>query len=181
MICRGVPYGTSLWQATDNNEQNGCVKLVCSEIKEKLLKKRLDMMIDSPAILPTDTIPIINYAWKRSFAKVDTNKKGIAARGWALLNYNLLTNSQIQPTMRKSVMIHLHSVLKIQSDMSFAKQQSSTTPDTSVTINSASLSDLTTDDLDMNFDPFFLKQVLNTVTVSTKHNFKAGRAVHVGA
>ena len=135
-------------------------------------------MIDSPAILPTDIIPIVNYAWKRSFAKVDTNKKAIAARGWGPLNYNLLTNSQIQPTMTKTEMIHLRYMLKIQSDSSFANQQSSTTPDTSMMINSTSLSDLT-DDLDMNYDPLFLKQVPNTVTVSTKLNFKAGRAAHV--
>ena len=179
MVCQGVPYGTSLWQVADSSEQNGCFKIACSEIKEKLLKKRLDMMIASPAILPTDIIPIVNYAWKRSFAKVDTNKKAIAARGWGPLNYNLLTNSQIQPTMSKSEMIHLRSMLKIQPDSSLANQQSSITPDTSVMINSSSLSDLTTDDLDMNYDPFFLKQVPNSVTVSTKLNFKAGRAAHV--
>ncbi len=68
-------------------------------------------------------------------------------------------------------------MLKIQSDLSFAKQQSST-PDTSVMINSTSLSDLA-DDLDMNYDPSFLKQLPNTVTVSTKLIFKAGRAVHI--
>ncbi len=52
-------------------------------------------MIDSPAILPTDTIPFVNYSWDRSFAKVETNKKAIVIRGWGPLNYNLLTSSQI--------------------------------------------------------------------------------------
>ena len=61
MVCQGVPYGTSLWQVADSSEQNGCFKIACSEIKEKLLKKRLDMMIDSPSILPTDIVPIVNY------------------------------------------------------------------------------------------------------------------------
>ena len=114
-------------------------------------KRRLDMMIDSPAILPTDIIPIVNYAWERSFVKVDNNKKAITARGWGPLNYNLLINSQIQPTTSNSEMIHRRSLLKIQLDSSFANQQSSTTSDTLVMINSSSLSDLTNDDLVMNY------------------------------
>ena len=172
MVCQGVPYGTSLWQVADSSEQNGCFKIACSEIKEKLLKKRLDMMIDSPSILPTDIVPIVNYSWDRSFAKVATNKKAIAARGWCPLNYNLLTNTQIQPTMTKTEMVQLCFMMKE------VTQQSSTTPDTSVMLNSTSLSDLT-DDREMNYDPFFLKQIPNTVTVATKLNFKIGRASHV--
>ena len=179
MVCQGVPYGTSLWQVADSSDQNGCFKIACSEIKEKLLKKRLDMMINSPAILPTDIIPIINYSWQKSFAKVDTNKKAIAARGWGPLNYNLLTSNQIQPTMSKSEMVQLHSMMKIQSDSSCcATKRQSSTPDTSLMINSSSLSDLT-DDLEMNYNPIYLKQVPNTVTVSTKLNYKTGRAAHV--
>ena len=128
-------------------------------------------MIDSPSILPTDIIPIANYSWNKSFAKVESNKKAIAARGWCPLNYNLLTNSQIQPTMTKTEMVQLRFMMKV-------TQQSSTTPETSVMVNSTSLSDLT-DDRDMNYDPFFLKQIPNTVTVATKLNFKTGRASHV--
>ena len=45
-------------------------------------------------------------------------------------------------------------------------------------LNSTSLSDLT-DDVEMNYDPFYLNQIPNTVTVSTKLNFKTGRAAHV--
>ena len=45
-------------------------------------------------------------------------------------------------------------------------------------LNSTSLSDLT-DDVEMNYDPFYLNQIINTVTVSTKLNFKTGRAAHV--
>ena len=45
-------------------------------------------------------------------------------------------------------------------------------------VNSTSLSDLTDDQL-MNYDPFYLNKIPNTVTVSTKLNFKTDRAVHV--
>ena len=45
-------------------------------------------------------------------------------------------------------------------------------------INSTSMSDIT-DDFEMNYDPYFMNRVPNTVTVSTKLNFKSGRAAHV--
>ena len=45
-------------------------------------------------------------------------------------------------------------------------------------VNSTSLSDLTDDQL-MNYDPFYLNKIPGTVIVSTKLNFKTGRAVHV--
>ena len=73
--------------------------------------------------------------------------------------------------MTKTEMVQLCFMMKV-------TQQSSTTPDTSVMLNSTSLSDLT-DDREMNYDPFFLKQIPNTVTVATKLNFKIGRASHV--
>ena len=44
--------------------------------------------------------------------------------------------------------------------------------------NSTSLSDLT-DDVEINYDTFFLKQILNIVTISSKLNNKKGRAAHV--
>jgi len=109
MVCQGVPYGTSLWQVADSSEQNGAFKTASSKFKEQLLKKRLDMMMDSPSILPTDIIPIVNFAWSQSFARVQSSKKAIASRGWGPLNYNLLTNKQIQPTMTNEESIELRS------------------------------------------------------------------------
>ena len=92
MVCQGVPYGTSLWQVADSSELNGQFKTACSKIKATILKKRLDMMMDSPQILPTDIIPIVNYAWEKSFARVDLNLKAIISRGWNPMNYHLLTS-----------------------------------------------------------------------------------------
>jgi hypothetical protein len=46
-------------------------------------------------ILPTDIIPIVNYAWNGSFDNVETNKKAILERGWFPLNRMLLLHSDI--------------------------------------------------------------------------------------
>jgi hypothetical protein len=50
-------------------------------------------------ILPTDIIPIVNYAWNGSFDNVETNKKAILERGWFPLNRMLLLHSEIRKTM----------------------------------------------------------------------------------
>jgi len=42
---------------------------------------------------------MINYAWKLSFSRVNTNKAAIAERGWFHLNLNLLNNTQLRSTM----------------------------------------------------------------------------------
>ena len=179
MVCQGVPYGTSLWQVADSSEQNGQFKAASSKIKAKILQRRLDLMMDSPQILSTDIIPIVNYAWEKSFACVDSNLKAIKSRGWNPLNFNLLTAKQIQPTITNSEKAELWSMMKVQPAKASADtltQQSSTTGTT--IINSTSLSDIT-DEFEMNYDPYFMNRVPNTVTVSTKLNFKSGRAAHV--
>ncbi len=126
-------------------------------------------------------IPIVNYAWDRSFACVKSNLKAIKSRGWNPMNYNLLTSAQIQPTMTKSEKMELESMMKVQPAKSSAdtltQQSSSLAPNTS-TINSTSMSDLT-DDFEMNYDPTYTKRVPNTVTISSKLNFTTGRAVHI--
>ena len=139
--------------------------------------------MDSPQILPTDIIPIINYAWNKSFARTECNMNAITSRGWNPMNYNLLTARQIQPTITKSEKLELYSMMKVQpatkKSTDTLTQQSSITPaEASTMINSTSLSDLT-DEFEMNYDPYFMKRVPDTVTISSKLNFKAGRAAHV--
>ena len=173
MVCQGVPYGTSLWQVADSSEQNGAFKVALSDIKMKIVQKRLDIMMDVPSIQSTDIIPIINYAWDRSFARIEQSKKAISDRGWAPLNYNLLTHEQIIPTMTKSEAIELRSMMKIGSNNG-STQQSSTTS----IMHSTSLSDLT-DDVKMNYDPHFVRQIPNSVTIFDKLNFRTGRSAQV--
>ena len=43
VVCIGVPNGTSLWQVGDSTEQNGCFKMYCSEYKNKLTSKKLEL------------------------------------------------------------------------------------------------------------------------------------------
>jgi hypothetical protein len=95
----GVPYGTSFWQVGDSEEQNGSFKIATYHAKEEILKERENLMIDDVGIVPSDIIPIINYAWKKSFARVDKNKKAIAERGWFPYNRNLLRNEELRATM----------------------------------------------------------------------------------
>ena len=43
-------------------------------------------------------IPIINYAWERSFAKTHTHFRAIHERGWGPLNKILLQHPEISST-----------------------------------------------------------------------------------
>ena len=189
VVCQGVPYGTSLWQVADSSEQNGSFKAASSHIKMELLKKRLDMMMDNPCNLSTDIVPIVNYAWGESFAKVQTNQRAIADRGWNPLNFNLLTNKQIFPTMTDSETMELQSMLKTNSTSSlvpkFTQQSSTKSINGSATTmmistHATSLSDLTDDGLVMNYDPQFITQIPSTaVALKDKLNFRTGRSAHV--
>ena len=55
--------------------------------------------MDKPELLPTNIVPMVNYAWDRSFVRVEKNLKAIRDRGWGPLNYTLLNEDQIQATM----------------------------------------------------------------------------------
>ena len=101
VVCIGVPYGTSLWQVGDAEEQNRLFKLNMSKCKQLLLRKRIDNNL-SPFLEPTDIIPIINYAWERSFAEVPSNQEAIAERGWLPFNRNLLLHPEIKASMTKT-------------------------------------------------------------------------------
>ena len=98
VVCLGVPYGTALWQVGDSKEQNGAFNIAFTKAKQDLLKFKIKKMTDS-SLRPTDLIPLINIAWNASFARKDTNKKAIAARGWNPLNYHLLMDPDLRATM----------------------------------------------------------------------------------
>ena len=96
-VCIGVPYGTHLWQVADSSEQNGCFKIFEVEAKERLLEFK-SIHRQPKRFGPTDVIPIVNYSWDRSMAKVESNKKAIAERGWNPLNRNLLCVAEVLKT-----------------------------------------------------------------------------------
>ena len=62
-VCIGVPYGTAYWQIGDSTEQNGSFKLHLSKRKEMMVRLRQDFCGKSMQLVPTDIIPLINYAW----------------------------------------------------------------------------------------------------------------------
>ena len=90
----GVPYDTALRQVGDLEQQNGNYKLKLGKAKENLTKKRKQSLLPL-RLLPTDIIPLINYAWSQSFAKVEGNKKAISDREWFLYNRNLLLEPEL--------------------------------------------------------------------------------------
>jgi hypothetical protein len=96
-VCIGVPYGTSYWQVGDSSEQNGSWKMAATQAKEDLVKLKLKRQMPI-TIEKTDVIPLTNYAWKRSFARKESNQKALCARGWNPLNYNLLLHPEIAAT-----------------------------------------------------------------------------------
>ena len=67
VVCIGVPNGTSVWQVGDSNEQNGCYKMYSTQYKQMITKRRLDLGMFKLNIVRSDIIPIVNYAWARSF------------------------------------------------------------------------------------------------------------------
>jgi len=103
VVCIGVPNGTSLWQVGDSTEQNGCYKMYCSEYKTKLTSKKIEMGIFKLNLQRTDIIPIVNYAWARSFARIGSNIHARQARGWGPLNKVLLSHPDILCTKPKSL------------------------------------------------------------------------------
>ena len=48
------------------------------------------------SIEKSDIVKLVGLAWNKSFARKETNKKAIAARGWNPLNYNVLLHPEIQ-------------------------------------------------------------------------------------
>ena len=71
----GVPYGASLWQVGDSLEQNGCYKMACAKFKRLLMAKKQEKIMSTPAIFPYEIMLIVNYAWARSFARINTTEK----------------------------------------------------------------------------------------------------------
>jgi hypothetical protein len=93
-VCIGVPYGTSLWQVGDSTQQNGVFKVRITMIKQKLLDFRFNKMMGIE-LIPSDIIPIVNFAWEGSFESKENNKKAIFERGWNPLNRMLLLHPEL--------------------------------------------------------------------------------------
>ena len=93
-VCIGLPYGMHIWQVGDSPQQNGSFKFHQNAMKEKILEEKKALNLTT-VFCPTDIIPIVNYAWDRSFARTESNKTAIIERGWNPLNYALLTSPEV--------------------------------------------------------------------------------------
>jgi hypothetical protein len=91
----GIPHATSYWQVGDSSEQIGHFNQLLGNAKKDLVtfKIRHNMPI---SLNGKDIIPLINKAWKYSFANKETNRKAIPAQGRFPLYRNLLLNKEIK-------------------------------------------------------------------------------------
>ena len=98
VCCIGVPYGTALWQVGDAAEQNGAFNQALVRVKRDMMALR--ELHDLPLSLqPTDIMLLIRQAWGKSFARIESNRKAIAERGWYPFNRNLLLLPELRETM----------------------------------------------------------------------------------
>ena len=93
-VCIGVPYGTNVWQVGDSAEQNGAFKIAGKKRKEFVLQEKSRLRLEFK-IEKQDIVGIVHYAWNASFARIETNKKAIANRGWYPANYILLDSKEL--------------------------------------------------------------------------------------
>jgi hypothetical protein len=93
-VCIGVPYGTSYWQVGVSTEQNGCFKMALAKAKHGIGDKKENSGLVG-TIEKTDIVSLVSCAWNQSFARVASNQKAVAERGWGPLSYNLLLHPEI--------------------------------------------------------------------------------------
>ena len=160
VVCLGVPYGTALWQVGDSKEQNGSFNIAFTKAKQELLNLKIKKMAKDVSLRPTDLMPLINIAWKKSFARVDKNQQAIAERGWNPLNYNLLTDPELRATMTNREICDESS--KITLPPSMKSKQAITTPSS----NNNEVTSITSDALPLDID--------DTTTQQSSLNFSTG-------
>jgi hypothetical protein len=69
-----------VWQLGDSAEQNGTLNIESK--KAQADTGRCKIRVGLPATLErSDIVRIVNIAWQKSFARVDTNMNAIAERG----------------------------------------------------------------------------------------------------
>jgi hypothetical protein len=100
-VCIGLPYGTHLWQVGDSHAQNGNYKHYEQVYKDILLKEKIERGM-ALTLKPTDVVPIVNYAWERSFAIRVNNIKAILDRGWYPANRALEVHPDVLRTKQSS-------------------------------------------------------------------------------
>jgi hypothetical protein len=84
-----------VWQVGNSKEQNCTFKIECKKAKSDTVTGKIRASL--PATFErSDIFRIVNIAWQKSFACVETNKKATAARGWGPLDCILLDHPELQ-------------------------------------------------------------------------------------
>jgi hypothetical protein len=97
VVCLGLPHATHYWQVGDSSEQNGAYKINCRERINQLIRYKQEHGM--PLRIGRDEVlPIVVYAWDRSFAIEANNRKAFIERGWLWLNRVLLHDPMILAT-----------------------------------------------------------------------------------
>lgn len=101
--CIGVPYGTSLWQVGDSQQQNGKFKMLLTKRKREMFEERMKSFNQHLHLLRTDIMLLVRDTWHLAFGDVEANLHAISERGWNPLNKNLLLNPIIMASMTESM------------------------------------------------------------------------------
>ena len=93
--CISLPNGTAKWQVGDSEEQNGCWKMAMTREKDRLVQFKRRNQFPNTNFHKHDIVPLVNLAWKESFARKEKNLKAIIDRGWYYLDMRLLKDPDI--------------------------------------------------------------------------------------
>jgi hypothetical protein len=86
-----------MWQVGYSTEQSGTFKIESKKTKADTVRNKIGAGLPT-TLEKTDIVRIVNVAWQKSFARVNTNNRAIAARGRGPLNYILIDHPEVQET-----------------------------------------------------------------------------------
>ena len=93
----GLPNSTGFWQIGDSPEENSAFKFH-SRVKKDSIREDQTKHEETPHIKTYNIVPIVNYAFQRSFMVEKGVRKAVADRGWFPLNMNCLNHPDILRT-----------------------------------------------------------------------------------
>ena len=73
----------------------------------------MKMQLEKASIERHDIVGVAHYAWQRSFARVTSNRKATASRGWSPLTYNLLDDAELRRDKSNNPVKHAYELCMI--------------------------------------------------------------------
>jgi len=93
-VALGLPNSTQIWQVGDSPQENGAFKFH-SRVKKDMIRNDQALNNETPHIKRYHIVPIVNYAFQRSFMVEKGVRKAVAERCWNPLNMNCLNHPDI--------------------------------------------------------------------------------------